>query len=236
MGDWYGNQTVGDPTDAVLHRLRDLLEQSRTSQRLPTERHLSETLGVGRRAIRTALEVLEGEGLIWRRQGKGTYMGTPDDPRAVVGAGVMDATDALAIMESRLCLEPFLAGLAAERASDGDIARMRQFVERIGQRPDPDSAEAWDGALHRQIAMAAGNPALLTAFQLVDAIRNRPDWLQMRQRARSAASLVAADGQHRAIVAAIAARDPAAARAAMTAHLETLSANLSRSFGEARHG
>jgi GntR family transcriptional regulator len=45
--------------------------------RLPTERQLAETLGVSRPTLRQALELLEKDGLIERRQGSGTYVAEP---------------------------------------------------------------------------------------------------------------------------------------------------------------
>lgn len=42
--------------------------------RLPSERQLSEQLGVNRMTLRRALRVLEGQGLLARRQGDGTYV------------------------------------------------------------------------------------------------------------------------------------------------------------------
>jgi len=54
--------------------------------RLPTERQLSETLGVSRPTVRQALELLEADGLINRRQGSGTYVA---EPRVTVDVRVL---------------------------------------------------------------------------------------------------------------------------------------------------
>ena len=66
-----------DNSNFALEQLRTLLrsEKLSTDGRLPTERALSDRLGVSRRAVRRALDVLEAEGMVWRRQGSGTYAG-----------------------------------------------------------------------------------------------------------------------------------------------------------------
>ena len=55
-------------SSTALEQLRGLINQheSTPGTPLPTERELSETLGVGRREVRRALDVLEEEGRIWR--------------------------------------------------------------------------------------------------------------------------------------------------------------------------
>lgn len=74
------DETQGN-SNYALERLRALLRSDSLDAdgKLPTERALSEVLGVGRRAVRRALEVLEAEGRIWRRQGSGTYAGPRPD-------------------------------------------------------------------------------------------------------------------------------------------------------------
>ncbi len=213
---------------SALAELRRLIASGATAEggRLPTEREWAQQLGVGRTVVRAALEVLEEEGLIWRRQGKGTFLGQPPDPYGVIAADIVQTVDAPAIMEARLCIEPALAGLAAERATPADVERLRRLVGHVVSAPDGDTAELWDGALHRLIARIAGNPIMLTAFQLVDEVRMRDDWLAMRAHARSPGSLAASEREHRAIVAAIAAGDPAAAAAAMRAHLGRLAESI----------
>ncbi|HEV2013257.1 MAG TPA: GntR family transcriptional regulator [Candidatus Dormibacteraeota bacterium] len=61
-------------------------ERLTRGQRLPTERQLAETLGVSRPTLRQALELLEKDGLIERRQGSGTYVA---EPRVAVDVRVL---------------------------------------------------------------------------------------------------------------------------------------------------
>ena len=110
----------------ALERLRELLRVTTlfTDGKLPTERALSERFGVGRREIRRALEVLEAEGLIWRKQGAGTFLGQKPDNWSDQVASLVPGTNFMEIMEVRLRIEPQLAQLAAMRAKDSDIERM----------------------------------------------------------------------------------------------------------------
>lgn len=222
-----------ETTTTILALLRTLIDEGGVDPdgRLPTERALCSRLGVGRRELRDALNVLQAEGLIWRRQGKGTFLGQPPDPTGVLAADIVPATDALSVMEARLCIEPTLAALCAERAAPEDVTRMRHLAAKIGPAPKPETAEIWDGALHRLIARAAGNQILLTAFSLVDEVRIREDWQRMRHRARSAELVALYHRQHGAIIDAIAAGDAEAARQAMADHLTLLRRNLKKSLG-----
>jgi DNA-binding FadR family transcriptional regulator len=224
------NEALGN-SNYALEKLRTLLTSGSLDAdgKLPTERALSELLGVSRRAIRRALEVLEAEGRVWRRQGSGTYAGRrPDGWSEHVGSIVAD-TDLMEIMEVRLRIEPQLAQLAAMRAKAFDVERMYELAKKIRESTDADGRELWDGALHRQIAQCAGNQFFLTIFDFINRVRQDESWQTIRERARSASKTGPVTfGQHMAIVDAIAARDPAKAGEAMRKHLLTLQESLIR--------
>ncbi|WP_134680356.1 FadR/GntR family transcriptional regulator [Paracoccus ravus] len=210
----------------ALERLRAYLSEAgvRAGGKLPTERQLAGTLGIGRRAVRRALEALEAEGLIWRRQGSGTFVG----PNPETGDAVA-TTDFLEIMEVRLRIEPQLAALAAMRAKPEQIARMQELADRIAQCEDADARELWDGTLHRQIAQAAGNALFLSLFDRVNRLRQDEAWQRLRERARGGnGTRDVTLRQHHAIIAAIAARDPQAAAEDMRQHLLMLQEKLIR--------
>ncbi|MGY9047897.1 MAG: FadR/GntR family transcriptional regulator, partial [Rhodobacterales bacterium] len=130
----------------VLAQVRHLIEAGGlpADGKLPTERDLSVQLNVGRRGLRRALDALEAEGLIWRRQGKGTFIGQPPDPTGKLAASISAEVDPLSVMEARLCIEPELAALCALRAKSEDVARLRVLEERIDQTSDSESAELLD--------------------------------------------------------------------------------------------
>lgn len=222
----FGLDTEGlDNSVLALERLRAVTARCAAGERLQGERELAASLGVGRRAVRRALDVLEAEGLLWRRQGSGTYVGA-QPPQTAAAADLARRSNPLEVLEARLNLEPALARLAALRASPQQVERMRALASRIAAADDADGRELWDGALHRAIAQASGNALLLAAFEMLDGVRRDPLWRAVREQARSRASAALYAGQHERIVGAVAARDPGGAEAAMREHLATLARNL----------
>ena len=224
------NLTTADSANVVRARLQGMIERGSLplDGRLPTERELSESMGVGRRAVRRALESLFAEGLIWRKQGKGTFAGQAPDKTQVLAAEIVGETNFAEVMEARLCIEPTLAAMSARHALPADIERMRNLARRTVEATDAESIELWDGALHRLIARTASNKPLLTAFSLIDEIRGNASWRGLRSKARSLETLNVSDGEHHAIIDQIEAGNPQAAETAMRQHLTTLATNLNR--------
>jgi len=211
-----------DSSNFAIGRLRPLMEDSSIDkdQRLPPERVLAAQIGIGRRALRRAPEVLEAEGRIWRHQGKGTFLG-PRPAQATTNLEELSRrTNPLEVMDVRLEIEPALARLAAMRASNGDIERLLHLAERTASSSDADERELWDSALHRTIAEAAGNTLLLAIFDMVDRIRQNTTWRLLRERARSGERQQIYVEQHRRVIAAISQREAHAAEQAMREHLE----------------
>lgn len=202
---------------AALAHLRRMIAAG--ASQLPPERALVAELGVGRRAVRRALEVLEAEGAIWRQQGRGTFVGGAPQGSPKRLADLARRTAPAEVMEARLLVEPQLARLAALRASAADVARLRGILARLDTSEDSDSRELWDGAFHRMIARIAGNPMLLGVFDLIDEVRREEGWQALRALARDAAGLARTAEQHARIVEAIASAGPAEAEVAMRTHL-----------------
>ncbi len=219
-----------DSANVVRARLMGMIERGGmpANGRLPTERDLSESMGVGRRAVRNALDSLLAEGLIWRQQGKGTFAGQPPDKTQMLAAEIVGETNFAEVMEARLCIEPTLAAMAARHALPADIERMRNLARRTVLSSEPDSIELWDGALHRLIARTARNKPLFTAFSMIDEIRANAGWRGLRSKARSLETLKISDTEHHAIIDQIEAGHSDAAQTAMRSHLTTLANNLKR--------
>ncbi|XTZ37569.1 FadR/GntR family transcriptional regulator [Salmonella enterica] len=210
-------------SSSALEQLRGLIHQheSTPGTSLPTERELAERLGVGRREVRRALDVLEEEGRIWRKQGKGTFIGPAAPVAPLTLQGLVQQTNMLEVMEARLQIEPGLARLAALRASQENLALMQRMLERIDNvKPDdPDLNELWDSAFHRAIAEAAGNRLMLGLFDAIDAVRREPGWHHVREIARTPTRVDTYNDHHHKIMYAIQHRLPQEAAAAMREHL-----------------
>jgi len=212
----------------ALERLRSIVDglERDGARQLPTERELAELIGVGRRAVRRALEVLEAEGRIWRRQGAGTFIGAePHHPERHLKK-LPEMTNMLEVMEVRLRLEPALAQLAALRATAADVDWMRTLAAKVAAADDTDGRELWDSALHRAIAAVAGNTLFLALFDVVDRVRQDETWRHVREALRTQESVAHYTCQHDEVLDAIERRDPQAAERAMREHLMDLQQRL----------
>src|ERR1700689_1584145 len=131
--------------------------------RLPSERELSRTFGVGRSAVRDALKPLTLLGIIDVRQGDGTYLRATESevlPKAVEWGLLLGERRAVDLVEARRHIKITLATLAAQRRSEADfrdMPRLRREME--GAASDDEFIEA-DIAFHLRLAEAARNSVL----------------------------------------------------------------------------
>lgn len=214
----------GDRAADALSALRKLVAERSAApdDPLPTERALATRLGISRRVLREALFELEAEGKIWRRQGKGTFVGPAPASSAPSLTRLASRTNFYEIMEVRLHLEPSIAQLAAHRASADQVAMILRLADKLASATaatPPATLERWDSAFHRSLAEAAGNRLFLDLFEVVDRIRFDTAWQTMRERARTPEGRLLSNRQHRDIAEAVAARDSAKAAAVMRQHI-----------------
>jgi len=212
----------------ALEKLREHVREHRSDidLQLPPERELAASMGLGRRAVRRAMEVLEAEGLIWRQQGKGTFVGQRPALHPHFFGDLSERTNPLEVMEARLQIEPPLARIAAVRCSGEDLSSLERLAKKAASSLDDDGWELWDSAFHRKIAECAGNGLMLALFDVVQRIRHEPYWRYLRGLARTAEHRETSHRDHAEIVAMIAARDGAAAERIMRRHLAAVHASL----------
>lgn len=209
----------------VLDRLMERIRSGEIAPNahLPSERELMEAYGVGRPAIREALQSLERSGIVEIAHGERARVVVPTADRLMAqfagGAMHMLRTQPGTLehlKEVRLFLETGTARMAAERATEEDVARLRLVVAR--HRASMVNLERFielDMAFHREIAAISGNPIFPA---IVEALFGwAGEYYQSLVRAPGAEALTLAE--HERIVDAIAAHDANGSAAAMHAHL-----------------
>jgi GntR family transcriptional regulator, transcriptional repressor for pyruvate dehydrogenase complex len=214
--------------EEISAKLLDLIKekQLRPGDKLPPERELATMMKVSRPSLREALRALSIMNVVEIRQGNGTYV-TSLDPELLVEhldfVFSLDDSTFLQLLEARRIVEVGLVGLAAERISDEQIAELDIFLaQSVESARDSRAALAADLVLHAHITEAAGNPILARFMASISqlGLASRRRTIEIPGVAEQAAE------DHRAIVAALKARDPEAARRAMLAHLDNIDRRL----------
>jgi DNA-binding FadR family transcriptional regulator len=145
--------------------------QWKVGERIPTEPHLVELLGVGRNTVREAVQSLVHAGLLTRRQGSGTYVRSTSEVSVALGRQFEDA-HYIHILEVRRSLEVEAARLAARNRTEQDIALLRE-VNRTRQEAfnagEVDQMVAADITLHNAIAAVSKNPVLQQLYESLTA-------------------------------------------------------------------
>jgi DNA-binding FadR family transcriptional regulator len=191
--------------------------------RLPSERELMARFGVGRPAIREALQSLESAGLIEISHGERARVAAVDAHAVIAKIGdsakqlLKTDADALSdLREARVMFEAGMVRTAARRAKPADIARLEAILatmrETAGKAPDFVRA---DMAFHKAIAAISGNRICVAVSEAM------LDWLfEFRRdmlRVPGAEKITLAE--HKKILNRVRAHDEAGAVKAMTDHL-----------------
>jgi DNA-binding FadR family transcriptional regulator len=221
------------PQHAALVQLRAFLAQPQMTPntRLPPERDLAAQIGVSRGELRKALAVLEGEGLLWRHIGKGTFVGSAQPFETVSLGEIARVSSPAEVMRARLVLEPALAAEAAIHAKPMDIIDLRQCAADCRAALTWREYETTDNRFHKIVADAANNPVTSALYDILAGVRRAVVWGRLRPDRVNPAPDHHSFAEHDAIIDAIAERDRAAAHGAMHRHLAAVGREL---FGEAR--
>lgn len=217
-------------TDTVYDQVLALIRQEKlsTGARLPGEHALAARFGVSRPVVRQALARLRAEGRVTAARGAGHFVAEESALKTLDYGPIQGIPDVRSFLEFRCMLEGDSAALAAQSRDArlrAAITARRKAVEAAALRGEPAIEE--DIAFHAAIAQASGNRYLIltiaalmehtrVAIRLVRELSPQPlmhRWRDVR-------------AEHLRIDEAIAARDHAAAREAMTQHLRSGIARL----------
>jgi GntR family transcriptional repressor for pyruvate dehydrogenase complex len=211
-------------SDRLALRLAQRIDSGALSpgDRLPTEAQLALQHGVSRTVVREAVHQLRSREMVVSRQGSGIYVAArPLHKPLVFDPAVLGSVRSVVhIVEVRRVLEGEIAALAARRATRAQVAALKKALKSI----DAAVAAGRDGvaedlAFHRAIGDATGNPQFSLLLGFLEQYLREGMRVTRGNEARRADFMQAVREEHRAIVEAIAARDPAAARRRATEHL-----------------
>jgi DNA-binding FadR family transcriptional regulator len=221
---------ASDAVSAIVETIERNIETGlwKPGHRLPTERELELELGVARNTLRKSLKKLEDAGKIVRQIGRGSFVAEPAEPENALSpllAQVLGSSPS-EVMEIRLILEPWAAGLAANRATAADLAQMRECIAQAAIAPDVPTFEKWDGELHQTIISSAKNGLLAGLYEAINTVRHQPEWMKLKERTVTDERRAAYHEQHCEIVDALSERDPDQAANLIREHLIAVRVSL----------
>ncbi|KAF3996818.1 transcriptional regulator NanR [Glaciimonas immobilis] len=217
------------PRRKLYHEVLDrLMERIRSGSiplgaHLPSERELMELYGVGRPAVREALQAMERSGIVEIAHGERARVVVPTAEQLIgqIAGGAMHLLrtqpDMLQhLKEARIFLETGTARLAAERATDEQVARLRlKIVQHRASMVNLEEFIDRDMEFHCEIAAISGNPIFPAIVESMFGWAR--EYYQTMVRAPGAEELTLSE--HQRIIDAIAAHDGDAAAEAMHSHL-----------------
>jgi len=225
---------TGTAVSAVAKRLLELFTSGAipTGARLPPERELASTLGIGRSAVREALAALEILGVVDVRPGSGTYLrGTASEllPETLSWGLMIGAPRTQELIAVRGGLEVMAARLAATKVTDLDLVQLARYLDSMQANLHvPTRFIEADLKFHLHIARMADNLVLLDLLQSIRSLLRV--WVE--RGLRQADEAEHALREHTLIYEALATRDVAAVEAAMHDHMTTASARLQQASPE----
>jgi len=215
-------------SDQIAERIKQMIREDklRPGDKLPPERELAATMGVGRPVLREALRALSLMNIIEIHQGAGTFVTELETTKLLEHLEFVfsiDDSSILDLFETRKVIESGIAELAAQRISDAEIAILESALEEAVQvKEDPAAFLNADHEFHLWIVSIADNPILLrfmeSIYQLGLASRTRTGHLD--------GVIPQSVDDLQQIFAALRDRDPLAARKAMWQHLENVESRL----------
>lgn len=208
--------------DRILALIQD--EGIAAGERLPSERDLASKLSVSRASLREAVLALELGGVVEVRGGSGVYICEKEVEEDIpeVGPGPFE------VLSARRLIEAEVAAIAARVATDASIdAILKAVLAMEKHHENYASNENADRDFHLAIARATGNSALVGTMEYLWNQRGRL-WHRLKEHFQTEELRQLTLTDHRNILEAIVAHDPAAARRAMRAHLERVTRTFSR--------
>lgn len=227
-------------SEAVVRRLGSAIALGILvdGEQLPAEQQLAASLNVSTVTLRDALSELRTRGLVETRRGRGggSFVRASEDALTDLSRGrlrELSSTDLRELGDVRSAVSGAAARLAAERASEGEIERLRETLDRMAAARGGTARRRIEGRYLIDVAAAAQSVRLTREEIEVQFELGQILWGLGPTEADPATTV---EG-HRRVVEAIAARDAELARTLTEAHVALVTARLVETHVRlARHG
>ena len=226
-------------SEEIVNQIKQLISKGelKPGDRIPSERELATMLGVSRPSVREAIMVLEAMGFVESRQGGGTYV------KALTEGSIMNPLAKLvekrdpellrSLAEVRMGLESWSAYLAAQRATNSDIAEMRRLYKVMekqaakgGWSPDVDAE------FHYAITSASHNSLQMHVLDSIHSLFHATIQVALMEFYQQEGHVQLLLTHHHDIMEAIAAHDPELARKKMMEHLAMVEEKMAQLLGK----
>lgn len=211
--------------EIVLEQIRNLIISGDIlpGEKLPGERDLSKRLNVSRASVRIAIKLLEFMDLVEVRPGSGIFVANSQPNQRLMSKfeelEISQQHPLLDLIEARKDIEPYMAGIAAERASEKDIDSMQKVLNEM--ETAVQRGTQWiDRAsqFHLLISQATHNIILYRIGALLQDLMNESKEISLREKKRASQSVK----EHQALLKAIQAHNSDLAKEKMKIHLSNV--------------
>ncbi len=220
-------------SEEIVQQIKALISkgQLKPGERVPSERDLATMLGVSRPSVREAIMVLDAMGLVESRQGGGTYV------RSLTEHSIADPLTGMVtnnpqllydLSEVRIGLESWSAYLAAQNATDEELAELEQLLEKMRRlAPTGGWPAEVDTQFHYAITSASHNTIQVHVLNTIHSLFKATIEVALFEFYRREGYAQLLLEQHEAIFSAISARNPELARQKMIEHLSIVKQKMS---------
>ncbi len=218
--------------EEIVDQLKMMIIQGnlKPGDKLPSERELSEQLGVSRSSVREALSALEAMSILDIRSGEGTFVRQTSQSATIEALALVltvENNPEVQLMEVRRVLEVEAAGLAARRATLYQVEKIGDALKAMQAAAEKQElAVEYDLKFHFTIAEATHNNILLRIMNTVADIMHQTFRAKRQQLYGSPGMAERIIREHTLIFKAIQERNPAEARERMLEHLNNVEAGL----------
>lgn len=146
--------------------------QLSVGDKLPSERELSERMGVSRVVINSGLSELSRIGFIERKPRIGAFVadfhrkGTVETLMAILryNGGVLKKADVKSLLEIRMVMETLAIELVTPILKENDFEKLNQLVDNFEQAPSPEKQAKSIFNFHQELCALSGNTMLPVIF------------------------------------------------------------------------